>query len=151
LSRGAQASQGAIDRARRAAALPAALALLAVLGGCAAGGLGRHAETDSSVLTGSVNPAGGSADAPQLSDQATIRNAVSAADVKAAGAVPLAWANADTGSRGAISGLVEQRQGERLCRSFTTSRESFDGVALYAGRACMVAPGAWRMEAFDAL
>jgi len=124
--------------------------LLVLLGGCAAGGL-RQAETDSTIHTGAVNSAAGPLDAPQLSDQATIRNAVSAADLKAAGAAPLAWANAETGSRGAISGLVEQKQGEQLCRSFTTSRESFDGVALYAGRACMIAPGTWRMESFDAL
>ena len=63
---------------------------------------------------------------------------------------PLPWANADTGSRGAISSLVEEKAAGVLCRRFTTSRESFDGVALYNGQACMVAPGVWRMERFAA-
>ncbi|MBL0967107.1 MAG: M20/M25/M40 family metallo-hydrolase, partial [Blastomonas sp.] len=41
-------------------------------------------------------------------------------------------ANADTGSRGAIQALAEVRQGKDLCRTFTASRERFDGVALDA-------------------
>ena len=58
------------------------------------------------------------------------------------------WANADTGSRGAIDSLVEEKRNDMLCRRFTTSRESFDGVAVYKGQACMVAPGTWQMQEF---
>ena len=43
------------------------------------------------------------ADAVRVSDETTIRNAVSSADPEQAKGQPLAWANADTGSRGAIS------------------------------------------------
>lgn len=132
-------------------ALPG-LALMTFLAGCAAGGFSlKQAEVDPTIITGSVAPSSEPIEAPQLSDQATIRNAVSAADMAAASHAPLAWANAETGSRGTISGLVEQQEDGRLCRSFTTSRESFDGVSLYTGTACMVAPGAWRMETFGAL
>jgi hypothetical protein len=67
------------------------------------------------------------------------------------GGAPVPWANAGTGSRGTITGLTEYKDEGPLCRRFTTSRESFDGVALYRGEVCMVAPGAWRMESFAAL
>ncbi len=48
------------------------------------------------------------------------------------------WANPQTGARGAISNLVEAKEGRSLCRSFTTSRERFDGVGVYKGEVCMV-------------
>ncbi|MBX3570182.1 MAG: hypothetical protein KF914_19120 [Rhizobiaceae bacterium] len=150
--RGAQASLELIHRASRSALVLSCIALSGMLAGCAAGGFSlKQAEVDPTILTGAVPPSTDPVEAPQLSDQATIRNAVSAADVESVGFAPLAWANAETGSRGTISRLVERRQDGRLCRSFTTSRESFDGVSLYSGKACMVATGAWRMEKFGAL
>lgn len=42
--------------------------------------------------------------------------------------------------------LAEDKAGGRLCRRFTTTRESFDGVALFVGEACMAGYGAWRLE-----
>jgi hypothetical protein len=123
--------------------------LFIALSGCAAGGFGlSEANVDPTITTGDVGK-DASSNPDQRSDEATIRNAVSAADIELlkAGA-PLPWANADTGSRGAINSLVEEKRGEQLCRSFTTSRESFDGVSLYKGQACMVAPGAWQMQEF---
>jgi hypothetical protein len=127
------------------------LLLPVLLAGCVAGNLGlKEAGIDPTILTGAVDPTGDPDDGPQLSDQATIRNAVSAADVATVGATPLSWANAETGSRGTISGLVERMENGRLCRSFRTSREAYDGVSLHSGEACMVGPGAWRMERFGA-
>ena len=64
---------------------------------------------------------------------------------------PLAWANADTGSRGAISSMIEKQEDGPLCRKFTASRESFDGVALYAGDACKGDRGIWYMRTFKPL
>lgn len=138
--------------ARRVGAMAVVLAG-ALLGGCVAGDYGLDkAETDKTIITGSVSPAGTVAPDPeQLSDEATIRNAVSAADVELQAGTPVPWANAETGSRGAINSLVEERRPDGLCRRFTTSRERFDGVALYKGEACMVAPGAWQMKGFSAL
>ena len=46
----------------------------------------------------------------RVSDEATIRNAVSSADPEQAKLQPLAWANADTGSRGAISSMLEKKE-----------------------------------------
>ena len=124
---------------------------LVILSGCAAGGFGLNkAEIDPSITTGDVRNTA-PANPEQRSDEATIRNAVSSADIELlkTGA-PLPWANAVTGSRGAIDSLVEEKRNDTLCRRFTTSRESFDGVALYKGEACMVAPGTWQMQEFGA-
>ena len=63
----------------------------------------------------------------------------------------LAWANADTGSRGAITSMVEKQGKRRALPQFTASRESFDGVALYSGRGLPGRSGDWRMRAFKPL
>jgi surface antigen len=129
------------------------LAVLAlVLGGCMGGGAPRDtAEPDPTILTGAVAEPAPTTSVDYQSDEATIRNAVSAADLEIMAGAPLPWANADTGSRGAVHALAEVRNGANLCRSFTASRESFDGVAMYRGEACMVAPGQWRMQQFRPL
>ena len=80
----------------------------------------------------------------------TIRNAVSSADPKAVGTEGISWANVDTGSRGAITGMVEYRRQGLLCRKFKASRESFDGVGLFEGDTCRVTDGSWQMLAFTA-
>lgn len=133
--------------------LPAVLLATTLLGGCAAGGFSLDkAETDPTILTGAVSDTGPAAvDLDQLSDETTVRNAVSSADIELMKGVPIPWANAETGARGTISSLVEEKVAGRLCRRFTTSRERFDGVALYRGEACMVAPGAWTINNFSAL
>lgn len=87
-------------------------------------------------------------DAVRTSDEVTIRNAVSSADLETAGHTGLSWANVDTGSRGAITGLMEYDRKGILCRKFKASRESFNGVRLYDGDACRAGDGSWRMLAF---
>lgn len=130
------------------AVLVAALPLAA----CASGfDLGK-AEVDSSLYTSAVSTDSGAASDPsQLSDATTIRNAVSSADIGETGGQPLAWANSVTGSRGAITDVREYQDKGSLCRRFQASRESFDGVAMYSGDACLADGGAWRMRAFEAL
>lgn len=129
-------------------ALTAALPLSA----CTSGTVDMGQAGLDSVQTGNVASASLPAPPPeQLSDQATIRNAVSSADLRGLGGQPLAWANSDTGSRGAITALAEERQNGTLCRKFTTSRESFDGVALYQGEACMAQAGIWKLLDFKPL
>jgi hypothetical protein len=122
------------------------------LGACASGGFSlEKAEVDHSILTSNVPAEQVGTDAGRASDETTIRNAVSSADLESLAGKPVPWANPDTGSRGAIASLTEQKNDGTLCRAFTTSRESFDGVGLYKGEVCMVGAGAWRMQAFDAL
>lgn len=120
-----------------------------VLGGCAGGMSLEKVDADPSIITSGVPQDAGTTDTARLSDEATIRNAVSSADIEAAAAAPLAWANADTGSRGTITGLTERKDNGRLCRSFTTTRESFDGVALYRGETCLLGGGGWLMRPLD--
>lgn len=132
----------------KASLLAAALAL----GGCGAGGFSlEKADVDRSVATSSVSGSAPVADADGTADQATIRNAVSAADIEEQAGRPLAWANPETGARGTITGLVQSKDGGRLCRSFGGSRESFDGVSMFQGRTCMVGTDQWRIEDFKLL
>lgn len=129
------------------------VAATTMLGGCASGGFSlSKADVDPSIVTGSTKATASDTSASdQASDENTIRNAVSAADVSGLGGNPVPWANPETGSRGAISALVEEKKSGTLCRRFTTSRERFDGVALYKGQVCMIAPGAWQVQGFDSL
>ena len=108
------------------------------------------AATDPSLVTNSV-PDSSAANPDQISDEATIRNAVSSANLGVLGAKPLAWANQDTGSSGAVSEIAEARENGQLCRRFKTSRESFEGIALFAGKACLEDSGEWAMSGFGAL
>ena len=129
------------------------MALALPLAACGAGGFSlEKAEIDRSIVTSSTNaspavPAASDKD----SDQTTIGNAVSSADIKELGGQAVPWANSGTGSRGAITELVELQHAGQTCRSFTATRESFDGVAMYKGELCMAGAGGWHMQAFTAL
>jgi hypothetical protein len=87
----------------------------------------------------------------QDSDANIVRNVVSAVDLSASSDAPLNWVNQDTGSSGAISEIRESNTDGQLCRSFKTSRESFEGVALYNGLTCMNAEKQWYIRNFVAL
>jgi hypothetical protein len=152
LSRGAQAFEKS-DAWSSRSKCPKVLFVLAVLlplYACASGFDLSKAEVDETLYTSSVSadPSGGAMDSSELSDVATIRNAVSSVDIEQIGA--LAWANSDTGSRGSITDVVEYKDQDALCRRFLATRERFDGVAMFSGDACMVTAGAWRMRTFEA-
>jgi hypothetical protein len=109
----------------------------------------RQIEADKSIVTSAVAPDPSlAANTQTISDQTTIRNAVSSANLEELGGQKLSWANAETQSRGAISEVREIREDAVLCRTFKTSRESFEGVALYAGETCLGRDGAWYMRSF---
>lgn len=122
-----------------------------MLAGCGAGGFSfEKADIDRSIVTSNV-PASSSSDSANLvADQATIRNAVSSADLETLAGNAIPWANSETGSRGSIGQIAEDKSGGQLCRRFNATRESFDGVSMFKGEACMVAAGAWRLDAFAA-
>ncbi|MET3660625.1 hypothetical protein ABID44_000939 [Aquamicrobium ahrensii] len=127
--------------------------MLLSLGGCGMGGFSLDkAGIDRSIITSNVpsTNSGTATDAGFAADQTTVRNAASSADLEELGGQPVLWANADTGSRGSISGIAETRIKGELCRVFSTTRESFDGVTLYKGRICMLGAGAWRIDEFEA-
>ncbi|PBC02011.1 RT0821/Lpp0805 family surface protein [Mesorhizobium sp. WSM3860] len=136
-----------------ASAKAALLTLALPLAACGAGGFSlEKAEVDRSIITSSApsSPAM-PATSDNDSDQTTIGNAVSSADVQELGGQAVPWANAGTGSRGSITELVELKDGDLTCRRFNATRESFDGVAMYQGELCMASAGGWRMQEFKAL
>ncbi|MER8635793.1 RT0821/Lpp0805 family surface protein [Mesorhizobium sp. M0437] len=122
------------------------------LAACGGGGFSlEQAEVDRSILTSSTPASVTPLDQDRASDQATIRNAVSSADVEQLAGQAIPWANADTGSRGSITELAEFRANGETCRRFTASRESFDGVALFKGEICLAGGSIWRIQDFKAL
>ncbi|MEQ1942136.1 RT0821/Lpp0805 family surface protein [Mesorhizobium sp. VNQ89] len=153
MPRAAQADQPAFFDGPELRALPGVALLCAVtmLTGCGAGGFSlEKAEVDRSLYTSSAPSTAGTFDAERFSDEATIRNAVTSADLETLGEAPLLWANAGTGARGQIMGIAEKKAPGTLCRQFSATRESFDGVAMFRGEACMVGTsGSWRMTSFE--
>jgi len=104
-------------------------------------------KVDRSVSTGAV-PAAAST-TTTLSDEATVRNAVTSADLAKIGEAPLPWANAATGSAGVVSTIKEARNQGHVCREFTTTRHSYDGIAMFSGQACLTGTGDWLLTAFN--
>ena len=137
----------------RMAARLAGVTLIAaslVVSGCAGGFRLSDANKDASLLTGAVAPDPlAVADQAKASDKTTIRNAVSSANLEELAGSPLAWANIETGSRGAIFEIGEVSDKGAVCRRFRGSRQSFDGVRLFKGETCMAANGNWWMRTFE--
>ncbi|SJZ71764.1 RT0821/Lpp0805 family surface protein [Consotaella salsifontis] len=128
----------------------ALIPLILALSGCTMSGSGMQGMIDDSVTTGSIarTPALAHPAPEQDSDNQTVRNAVSAADINAVEVHPLAWANAETGTKGEITAITEVKSGPRICRTFKTSRQRFDGIALYKGEACTFGAGQWTLTRF---
>ena len=84
-----------------------------------------------------------------VSDEATIRNAVTSADLsRMAQSVSIPWANTTTGSAGVINSIREENNGSYVCRTFITTRHSYRGISNYGGKACLVGSGDWQIIAF---
>lgn len=124
------------------------LVVCALLTGCGTAGFSiEKAVPDTSIVTGSVASAPPD-DTGRTSDETIIRAAVSAAIVEES-VEGIGWANADTGSRGTIRDISESRDGGFLCRSYVATRESFEGIHLYQGEACLGASRAWSARSFQ--
>jgi surface antigen len=124
-----------------------ALVLPIGLAACASGNALSRAETDRSIITGSVANA---ASTHGVTDEETIRNAATSVDPGQLGPDGLAWTNPATGAKGQITGLSEYQENGHLCRRFSTSITRFDGISLYHGEACLDDPGGWRLRALAA-
>lgn len=132
---------------RNAKSLAVCVALLS-LSGCMGSGMDflGSAKVDRSVATGTV-PQIPSTDT--LSDEMTVRNAVSSADLQKLEGQPLPWANASTGSAGVIETIVENGDSGHVCRQFRTTRHSYGGIAKFLGKTCLVGEGNWALLSFQ--
>ena len=130
---------------RKLLPVAALIALPVALAACASGNLLKRAETDRSIITGSIPSTPMMAN---VTDEETIRNAVTSVDPNALGANGLAWTNPATGATGQITGLTEFQDNGHLCRRFSTSLARFDGVGLYRGEACLQNSGGWQLRTF---
>ena len=125
----------------------AALPLLAALSGCMSTSFDFFgSKPDSTVTTNSIAPKK-SADAN--SDEATVRNAVTSADLVKLGNAPLPWANATTGSAGVVSTISEAHENGVVCRSFVTTLHAYNGISNFAGETCLGNNGEWRLMEFS--
>ena len=119
-----------------------------VLSGCMSGLdlFSSDSNVDKTVRTSTV-PNG---NADRLTDEITVRNAVSSADLVRAGGSPIPWANSASGSAGVISRIAENHDtAGRTCRDFVTTKHSYQGIASFTGRTCMGNTGEWLLLAFD--
>jgi hypothetical protein len=126
----------------------AALCLAAgALSGCMGAGLGlaSSSDVDRTVATGSVPQPSNEEDNV---DAITVRNAVSSADVTKMTGNPIPWANSSSGSAGVISNIAEEEVNGTICRSFTTTRHSYQGIANFNGQTCMLGTGEWYLTSF---
>jgi len=116
----------------------------ALLSGCM-GGLDLFDDKVDTVRTSAV-----ATSAERLTDEITVRNAVSSADLAHTAGSPIPWANSASGSAGVISTIAENRDtAGRTCRDFVTTKHSYQGIANYSGRTCLGSSGEWLLLAFD--
>ncbi|WP_149739572.1 RT0821/Lpp0805 family surface protein [Rhizobium sp. RU20A] len=131
---------------RGAASRLAAVAFaLLCLTGCmgTAGDVLKMDSVDRNIMTSSVPAA-----LDETTDEAAVRNAVSAADLKSLGQAAIPWANTRSGSAGVISVVRESADTGLTCRDFVTTRHSYEGIARFEGSACKVAGDRWNLVKF---
>lgn len=104
-------------------------------------------KVDRSIATNTI--ARGNKPIDARSDEATIQNAVTSADLGKLGKGPLPWANATTGSAGIVTAIREQKSDGLICRRFATTRHSYEGIAKFEGRTCVAGSGDWQLLSFD--
>ncbi|KQR78233.1 hypothetical protein ASG25_03960 [Rhizobium sp. Leaf384] len=138
-------SRSGRGRFRRMAGAAALGLCVAGLSGCMGNGIGLgDAAGVDSVRTGSI-PAPAS---PAMADAAAVQTAVLTADVAEVAHNPIPWANAQSGSAGVISSIQERTDGATVCRRFTTTRHSYQGIAKFDGNTCRTGDGDWTLTSF---
>lgn len=122
------------------------LAATLPISGCFGGSMDLFgSDVDRSISTNTVaakNTAEG------RSDELTVQNAVSSADLSRT-ASPLPWANATTGSAGVVTAIEEQKSNGVVCRNFSTTRHSYEGIANFSGKTCTAGSGRWQLMSFS--
>lgn len=118
------------------------------LSGCFGGSMDLFGSdsVDTSISTNTISPSRNSGGG---SDELTVQNAVSSADLSKTGTNPLPWANATTGSAGVVTAIQENKTGNVICRDFSTTRHSYEGIAYFSGKTCTAGSGNWQLMSFD--
>lgn len=124
----------------------AAAFLAAGLTSCVSLNLFGGSDVDSSITTGSISSPASNAPA---SDDVTVRNAVSSADLNHIDSSSLPWANTSTGSAGVVSKITEVKSNNVTCRNFETTRHSYNGIASFEGQTCRTGSGEWLITRFN--
>jgi surface antigen len=122
------------------------LAATLPISGCFGGSMDLFgSDVDRSISTNTVAPKN---TAEGRSDELTVQNAVSSADLSRT-ASPLPWANASTGSAGVVTAIEEQKSNGVVCRNFSTTRHSYEGIAYFSGKTCTAGSGQWQLMSFS--
>lgn len=127
------------------------LSLLPLMAGCTTGALdlGRQ-DVDRTMVTGAIPPAvPKTSPSPAISGTPALLAALAGASADDAVPMPLAWNDPESGARGAVTHLAGG-PGD-VCRTFVTTRESFDGVGLYRGEFCAAGTDGWQIRGFAPL
>lgn len=145
IAKTAYSQKASLRRMRRFVA-PVVAALL--LSGCMGNSydLMESAKVDRTISTSTISR-GKPVDA--RSDEATVQNAVTSADLSKLGNAPLPWANATTGSAGVVTAIREDKSDGLTCRQFDTTRHSYEGIAYFSGKTCILSNGSWQLLGFD--
>ncbi len=122
--------------------ISAMLALSGCMGSMDMFGGGVDKSISTSTVTNQKNP-------ETVSEEMTVSNAVTSADVTKLDGKPLPWANASTGSAGVITAIAEQTGGASVCRTFQTTRHSYRGIANFSGQTCLRDDGRWQLLSFQ--
>lgn len=101
---------------------------------------------DNSISTSTVSKTGNPA---SHSDELTVQSAVSSVDLDKTDGKPLPWANATTGSAGVVTAIQEEKGQGFICRNFSTTRHSYEGIAYFSGKTCTSGTGNWELMSFD--
>lgn len=118
------------------------------LSGCFGGSMDLFGSDsiDSSISTSTVSKKGNPS---SHSDELTVQSAVSSADLNKTDGKPLPWANATTGSAGVVTAIQEEKGQGFICRNFSTTRHSYEGIAYFSGKTCTSGTGNWELMSFD--
>ena len=118
------------------------------LSGCFGSGMDLFGSdsVDSSISTSTVSK---KSNPSSHSDELTVQSAVSSADLDKANGKPLPWANATTGSAGVVTAIQEEKGQGFICRNFSTTRHSYEGIAYFSGKTCTSGTGNWELMSFD--
>ncbi len=118
------------------------------LSGCFGGSMDLFGSdsVDSSISTSTVSKKGNPS---SHSDELTVQSAVSSADLNKTDGKPLPWANATTGSAGVVTAIQEEKGQGFICRNFSTTRHSYEGIAYFSGKTCTSGSGNWELMSFD--